>query len=233
MDNGEQKLLRNRTTLYLLLGAAASLLIPLLGVLYLRFIDDAAPASGNSVNAFARRDGQVERIRAAAAPAPAAPRPPNGKPTVTAETATDSSGRPQAPASDSLGFIRGGSDYYQQAQARPPAEPAPAPAAAPAEPPTPPRKPAKPSARTFAQPKLNSTGARGSFYNFGGKQPFAGGSGGLTQHNQAPGTPPSGVPDVGAMLKSVPGAGSGAPAGMPDVGDMLKSVPGYSDPGQK
>jgi len=232
-DSTEHVIERNRRTFYLLLGGAASLLIPLLGVLYIRLTESSALPGGATSHAFAHREAQADRIRAAATPAPPVPMAP--------APGTAGGAPVQTTAGDSLGFVKGGSEYYPTEPATPVAAPqqteAPPPVAK-ADPPQDDaaanKKPIKPGPKPFQQPKLQGSKFGGGFSNgFSGNKQFGVGGrnqpqGGMPQQGQQ--LPPGGMPDVSGMLKNISGAGGAAGAGkqqgMPDVGSMLQGITG-------
>ncbi|HAM35474.1 MAG TPA: hypothetical protein DEB40_04295 [Elusimicrobia bacterium] len=214
-DSEERHILRNRRSLLILLAGAASLLIPLLGVVYLRITESPGPfIPGNAAHGFARRQTQADRIRVPVAPAMPVPMeqaPPAGRPAPAA---------PQPAGTDSLGFVKAGSEYYPPPPAQPPAARPSAP-----EPKAPPKKasvakakPKKTAPKRFVQPKLQNSGARGSFSDFKANKPLGAG--------QAPGAPSGDVPDVGSMLGDIPGVNDPQKTGGIDVGGMLQGIPG-------
>lgn len=140
---------RRKRTIWLLIGGAASLLLPLLGALYLRWSEDAAPPSaGSRQDVFQHRGQDNSKIvptRNVVVP-PVVQSPPVSAP------ALDS--RP--PAESSLDFIKPAAELEPKppsakAAAAPPAPEAPAArtAAAPA-----PKKAAQTGPKAFVMPKL-------------------------------------------------------------------------------
>ncbi len=149
-----QEVERRKRTMWLLIGGAASLLLPLLGALYMRWREDATPPSaGHRSDVFQRRDQDNSKItptRTVVVPPVIAP-PPSSAP------ALDS--RP--PAESSLDFIKPAAELEPvpasaktaaTVPARTAAVPAPAPAAAPA-----PKRAAAPAPKAFVMPKLHPT----------------------------------------------------------------------------
>lgn len=222
-----KELERKRRTLYLMIGGAASLILPLLGALYIRMSDTQVKGPGGSGGAiFARRgvDGSpqlkvVPVLSAAPAAGSSAPSP------APIRQAAESQ------AGGSLGFIRGGSDYSDN-KAAPPAPAAAAPqkteaAPAPAAPEQKetqipqPKTTAKAAARPVNAPKLKPTKG----FNTWGKP----GSGAKKNQN---GEEQSGAaPDMGEMMKKMGGGAGGAPGGMPDIGAMMKNMGGGASGG--
>ena len=181
---------RRRRTLYLLLGCALSLLIPLLIVLYIRMSESPAAGPGTVRPDFAPRQNWREKVRPAEIPAPMAK-------------------SPTAPAGDSLGFIKGGSEYSQPRPAPPPSQVTAAPPAK--KPAAPAKKQASPAPSSVANPKIHPS-------RFGNlpAPPALGGSPAKNPAGQAP----SGVPDINALLKNIPGA---AGAGAPDTSNVKQN----------
>jgi len=204
---------RRRRTAYLIVGGVLSLLLPLLGALYLK-LSETAPPAGNvdAAAVFAHRDGPAPRLLPAAAPA--APGQPAAAPPVPGPA-------PSAPGSESgLSMVRGGQDYYQEPQ--PPPQPAPAkaaPAPAPAPKPIPQPKAVEAPASSFSFAKLKPVSGFGSWFSKGQGSPAAG------QKPAGPG------PDIGALMNSMRGSGGSgaapAPAApaAPDISALLKNLP--------
>lgn len=214
---------RKKRTLVLLVGGALSLLLPLLGVLYLKVTDSTAAAnvSGSGI-AFDRRDPrEAPRLAPAGLPGAgvAAVKPGNG----------ESSLGMVVPAED---LAREAQPQQQQAAPAPPPPP-PAPEKSVAE--IQPRQaPAKKEPKFFNRPSLQqspfstTSGKVGSGFAGRGGGKFAGGVNGPQAAPGAGGmpggAPPGGMPDIGAMMQGA-GAGGGA-GGAPDVSQMLKGIPG-------
>ena len=205
-DSEDPVIQRNRRTLYLIMAGAASLLIPLLGVLYIRMGDTPATMTpGNIPHAFARRATQADRIKAASTPAPPVSMVPVAGPAATAR-APGTQAAPSASGGDSLGFIKGGAEYFPSEEPRPAAAPAQAETAPPAAKTeeadaATKKKPAKPGPKPFVQPKLQATGSGGTFRNLRGNKQLSPGA-----PNPAQGAmPPGGIPDVGSILQGIPG----------------------------
>lgn len=188
---------RRKRTVWLIAGGAASLLLPLLGAVYLHVSSTAGAAGPSGRNdVFEHRDAGDKRLVPSQAAVPvsalAAP-PPSSLPAAGGQT--------QSAAGSSLDFIKPGAEMSSKfgdapkaatatAAAPPPpvvAAPAPAPAAA--------KAPAKKGKKDFSMPKLQPT--RG-FSSMGGKGSAAG----------AKGAAPGGAPGAGAdsqdMLKNLP-----------------------------
>lgn len=212
---------RRKKTLLLMVGGALSLLLPLLGVAYLK-LKDARVANGpqKGSEVFERREADDAKIVLAGSNAPQAfAAPDTSMPALTATQGFSGTSAPSAPLpsggrgpaaaaaamGSSLDFIRGA----DAAKTEPPAVSAQAPAAAPApaaaeleeEEPKPVAK-AKPGKKAFVMPKLNPT--RG----------FSGALGGKKNASSADG-PPDLPPD---MMDSIPGMDN------PDVQKALKKV---------
>lgn len=185
---------RKRRTVYLVVGGALSLLLPLLGALYLKLSETPLPPGGVDASAvFARREGPAPRVQPASTPAA-----PKG-----------SAPASPAPGSDSgLSMVRGGQDYYQEPQP-PAAAPAPAkaaPAPAPAPKPIPQPKPAPAPAPSFSFAKLKPTSGIEvkSWFSGSKAQPPAAPA-------QMPAAAGQAAPDINALLKSLPQAAGQAP----------------------
>jgi hypothetical protein len=148
----------------------------------------------------------------------------------------------EAAPKGSLGFLRGGQDYYHDKPAASPADKSEPPASG-QNPPAadqnqaaPPsaqaqaaaKATAKPGLKSFSMPKLKPTSDATDFRSRSG----LGQGGGAQAGGAPPGTPAgAGMPDMGAMMKGMTGGagGAGAPpgaAGMPDMGAMMKGMAG-------
>ncbi len=205
-DPENQEAERRRRTVYLLLGGALSLLIPLLIVLYLHISESPAAGSGTNHPGFVTRKNWGEKIKPAVTPAPMAK-------------------SLAAPAGDSLGFIKGSPEYYPPAQARQTSLPANPEAAAhkQAAPPAPKsattaQKQATPGYKPFTQPKLHLS-------NSGLGNPTQIRPGQMPPGLQT-GQMPPGMPDMNALLKNIPGAGATGTSGTPDINKLLQGVSG-------
>ncbi|MBI3288720.1 MAG: hypothetical protein HYZ74_04300 [Elusimicrobia bacterium] len=139
---------RRKRTAWLFAGGAASLLLPLMGVIYVRLSESSANRGPNSAVMFDRREAGERKIN----------------PTQTVAIVNPALvGDPKASpdSGSSLNFVKGSGDYFQEKATEtakaPPAPPEPAPAAA--EPaPTPPVKAAvaakKGGKKPFIAPRL-------------------------------------------------------------------------------
>jgi hypothetical protein len=192
---------RKKRTYLLLAGGAASLLLPLAGVFYIKISESkAARAPGQAASVFDRREGgdakvvitQTVTINPAVSAASSLPVP---------------GGTTESPSGSSLDFVKGGSNSYFQdkageapkgstptAAAAPPPEPEPEPKAA----------TAKGGKKAFVMPRLSGTKSMaGSNFKSSGGSPKPGGMAGM-----------AGVAD--------PQSGKGGQ----DMADMLKNIPG-------
>ncbi|MBI3565889.1 MAG: hypothetical protein HY079_11875 [Elusimicrobia bacterium] len=190
---------RRKRTVWLIAGGAASLLLPLLGAVYLHISSTAGGAGPSGRNdVFERRDAGDKRLVPSQAAVPvsalAAP-PPSSLPTAGGQT--------QAAVGSSLDFIKPGAEMSSKfgdspkaatATAAAPAAPPPA-AAAPAPAPAAAKTPAKKGKKEFAMPKLQPT--RG-FSSMGGKGGHAAPAG------AAPAGAPAGGGDAQDLLKNLP-----------------------------
>ena len=229
LTDEERELARNRRTLYLMLGGAASLLLPLLGVAYLKYLDLAQPRHNGTIIAFQRRgaDGMlIPKLTPAAAPAP----PTAGAPLaqVPQLAPRDSSPAPiqgaatGEPAGGSLAFIRGGGDYYHDKAQQAPAAAAPQPAAPPPPAPAPAQRPqpapapkavartrSKPEPRPFTMPHLHTINTS-NYGSFADRQAAgAAGAQNLTPQQMAA---------LAAQARQQQGGGFGSSGGMPALG---------------
>lgn len=165
--NDPEEAARHKKTLLLLIGGAASLVLPLLGILYLRWSENqVAPKQADAQGVFQQREGE-RRISLPSAPAMSAAVAMPAPSAAPSASATPLPGAKSAEGSGSLGFIKPSDDYYNK-PAQPTPEPKkeePKPATAPPEEPKPTRKTAKtkPSKKPFAMPKLNTTKGFTSF----------------------------------------------------------------------
>jgi hypothetical protein len=217
----EEEAARKKKTLLLLAGGAVSLILPLLGVLYLRWKDTRQAPKQHEAAVFQQREGAERRITPPSSPAmaaavvltqpaavPAAPAPGQGSLPLPSSDGKASTG------GGSLGFIKGSDDYYsekkkEEAKAEPPKE---GPKAAPAEEPKPaPAKStakAKPGKKPFVMPRLQPGKGFTCF-----KRPGQ-------QQQEAP-SGEDGPADMQEMLKDIPGG-----ANNPDVQKYLKQQGG-------
>jgi hypothetical protein len=167
VDIDPEEAARKKKTVLLLVGGAVSLILPLAGVLYLRWKDTKAAPKQAEAAVFQQREGAERRITVAAAPAmsaavalaqPASLPPPTAGggslPMPPVEGKSSGGG--------SLGFIKPTGDYYAEKKEEPKPEPKAeevkaAPAAA-EEPKKAPAKTAKtkPGKKPFYMPKLNT-----------------------------------------------------------------------------
>ncbi|MDE2040337.1 MAG: hypothetical protein KGO96_09635 [Elusimicrobia bacterium] len=178
----ERELARGRRTLYLIIAAAASLLLPLLGVLYLWWSGNRSVPPADPSLIFARRDAAAGDALKPAGPIAA---PPISAPRLT---------KP----GNSLSFVRGDQDYDRKPPAR---AAAPKTAARPAKPRSPSPKPlaASKNNKPFVTPHLR-----------GVSSPPPGGApaiGSLLQKLQN--NPQGGASDVGKLLQGLPSGASG------------------------
>lgn len=153
---------RKKRTIWLMVGGAASLILPLLGVAYLHWssISRAQGPSGRN-DVFERRDGGEKRLTPSqtAVPVSALASPPPSPLTA--------GGRTGQPSGSSLDFIKPNGELAAKVAEPPKAATAPAPAAAPAaaatETPAPAKAASKKGKKEFSMPKLQPS--RG-FTNF-------------------------------------------------------------------
>lgn len=212
MPTPEQEVLdaRRKRTVWLLAGGAASLILPLLGVLYMRMNEAKTARPPDSSVTFERREKGEEKVNVSQTVTIVAP-PSAGNPAQSSlPVAGGMTVTPAPGGGSSLDFVKGGANnsYYQDKAAAPPPS---APAAA--APPAPPPPVAEPAAKTVAQkggkkafnmPKLQGTK---SFSSFKGASPK-----------------PTGAP-MGMTGVADPQSGKGGH----DMADMLKGVPGGVD----
>jgi hypothetical protein len=162
----EEEAARKKKTLLLLVGGAFSLILPLAGVLYLRWKENKAVPKQTDAAVFQQREGAERRITVAAAPAmsAAALAQPASLPPHTA----GSGGLPMPPVEGksagggSLGFIKPTGDYYAEKKEEPKPEPkkeepsaAPAPAEEVKKAPAKTAK-TKPGKKPFVMPRLQT-----------------------------------------------------------------------------
>jgi len=207
MDAKEESVKRSRITLYLLLAGGTILMIPLLVLLHIHAKEASSGGPDAAAHPFAHRENLADRIKAAPTPAPP----------MQAQNAS------QGRATDSLGFVKGGSDYL-------PAEKTSTETATPAAPPTPAPKPevaknaASPKSKSktksgpkpFMQPRLQGTKFSS---NFKGKGFGAAGQRG-GKMGQMPGG--AGMPDMSGMMPGTGGAAGGA--SMPDMSKLMQGM---------
>jgi hypothetical protein len=211
MATPEQEVLdaRRKRTIWLLAGGAVSLILPLLGVLYMRMTEAKTARPPDSSVMFDRREKGEEKVNVSQTVTIVAPAAANG-PASSLPVAGGMTVTPAPGSGSSLDFVKGGANnqYYQDKAAAPPAAPAAAPPAAP-PPPAPPEPAHKAVAqkggkKAFNMPKLQGTK---SFSSFKGASPK-----------------PTGAP-AGMTGVADPQAGKGGG----DMAEMLKNVPGGAD----
>ncbi len=206
---------RRKKTLMLLAGGAVSLVLPLLGILYMRWNESRGIAKQSAAaEVFQAREGERRIVPSNApamaaavalgAPAQAPSSPPAGMMTPLPSGASGGQG------GGSLGFIKPSDDYFKdkpaeapapkKEEAAPPPPPAEEPKAAPAK-----TAKTKPGKKAFAMPKLNTTKG---FTSFKRNQPGAAAEEG--------GGDDASPADMAEMLKSIPGG-----ANNPDVQKYL------------
>lgn len=211
MSSPEQEVLdgRRKRTIWLMAAGAASLVLPLLGVLYMRMSEAKGTRPPDSSVMFDRREKGETKVNVSQAVtivAPAAQTGASSLPVAGGMTAV-----PVPGGGSSLDFVKGGASnaYFQDKDksAAPPAE------AAPPPPPPPvagPSGPIEPAAKTVAQkggkkafnmPKLQGTK---QISNFKGASPKPTGA-------------PSGMTGVADPQAGKDGG---------DMADLLKNVPG-------
>ncbi|MDP3543794.1 MAG: hypothetical protein Q8T11_15105 [Elusimicrobiota bacterium] len=220
MPTPEQEALdiRRKRTIWLMAGGAASLILPLLGVLYMRMSEAKSARPPDSSVMFDRREKGEEKVnitQTVVAPAALAASGASSLPIAGGMTVTPAPG-----SGSSLDFVKGGasSSYFKEKGAEPPAAAAPPPAPAPE--PSGPIEPApktvskKGGQKAFNMPKLQGTK---QFSTFKGSSPKpTGAPGGMT----GVADPQSGKDgdDMAELLKNVPGG-----ANNPEVQKYLKS----------
>ncbi len=189
---------RNKLTILLLAGGAVSLVLPLLGIVYIRMEEAKTARTPNSSLMFDRHENIESK---------------------TNVLQTVASGRTPAPApASSLDFLKGGANsaYFQDKPAAAPAAStptAPAPAADPAPEPAPKTVAKKGGKKEFNRPKLQGTQG---FSTFSGSSPKPTGGQGLNGVADPQAGKVGG--DMADLLKNVPGG-----ADNPDVQKYLKS----------
>ncbi|MBI5247820.1 MAG: hypothetical protein HY923_11645 [Elusimicrobia bacterium] len=207
MDTPEQEVQegRKKRTVLLLAGGAASLLLPLLGVVYIKMGESKAARVPNASVMFDRREGGEAKVNvsqtvtinsAVAVPAGQSSLPVAGQ-----------AGMTPVGGGSSLDMVKGSNSYYQDKPAEAPKASTPTVApAAPAPAPAPELKATakKGGQKSFTMPKLQGTKSISN--NFTQKSPKPTGGQGMT-----------GVAD--------PQAGKGGG----DMKDMLKNIPGGID----
>jgi hypothetical protein len=209
---------RNKRTILLLAGGAFSLVLPLLGIVYLRMSESKTARAPDSSVMFDRRgngDAKVNVSQTVSIVNPAAATPPPGAsslPIAGGQTVTT------APGGSSLDFVKGGANntYYQDKPAAAPAASTPTVAAAAAAPeaaPAPKTVAKKGGKKAFNMPKLQGTKG---FSTFKGSSPKPTGGKGMT--GVADPQAGKGGGDMADMLKGVPGG-----ANNPEVQKYLKS----------
>lgn len=219
MGSPEQEVLdaRKKRTILLLAGGAASLVLPLLGVVYIRLSEAKTARPPDSSVMFDRRENGDAKVNVSQTVTIMPPASPGGPGTSSLPIA---GGPTVTMTGSSLDFVKGGASpgagYYGEKQAAPAASTQPAapsgPIAAAPEPEAEPKTVAKKGGKkAFNIPKLQGTKG---FSSFKGKSPKPTGGAGLT----GVADPQAGGGDMEDLLKNVPGG-----ADNPEVQKYLKS----------
>lgn len=225
MSTPEQEVLdaRKKRTVLLLAGGAASLVLPLLGVVYIKMSEAKTARPPDSSVMFDRRESGDAKVNISQTVTIINPAASAGGPGASSLPVAGGPTMVPAPGSgSSLDFVKGGASnsYFQDKPAAPaastqaaPAAPAAAPEAAPEE--AAPRTAAakKGGKKAFNMPKLQ--GVKG-FSSFKGASPKPTGGGGMTGVSDPQAGKGGG--DMAEMLKNVPGGASN-----PEVQKYLKS----------
>lgn len=205
---------RKKRTVLLLAGGAASLILPLLGVVYIRVSESKTARAPNGSVMFDRRESGEEKINVTQTvtiiPPSAASPAESSLPVAGGVTMTP------APGSSSLDFVKGGENSYfpdKKAPAVAPSTPAVSGPIVAEEPEPEPKVAAKKGGKkTFVMPKLQGTK---SFSSFKGTSPKPTGGKGVAGVAAPAG---KGDGDIAEMLKNVPGG-----VNNPEVQKFLKS----------
>ncbi|HAZ08928.1 MAG TPA: hypothetical protein DCZ01_10500 [Elusimicrobia bacterium] len=196
-DDHEQT--RKKRTVWLLAGGAVCLLLPLMGVIYLKWSEASSvrgPSGRNDL--FERREGSERKITPSQTAVPSNISAPS--------SARRATGRAESPAGSSLDFIKMTDDMKAKAPEPPKAETPAAPA------PTPPPAPAvkakttpKQTKKNFSAPKLQPTRGFSGFKGGNGPQTApVGQEGGQDMQELLKNLPPGAEnnPEVQKYLKS-------------------------------
>jgi len=221
MSTPEQEVLdaRKKRTVLLLAGGAASLVLPLIGVVYLRLSEAKTARPPDSSVMFDRREAGDAKVNISQTVTIIPPASPGGPGTSSLPVA---GGPTVTTTGSSLDFVKGGatpgSGYYGEKQAAPAASTQPAPAASaavsgPVEEAEPKIVAKKGGKKAFNIPKLQGTKG---FNSFKGKSPKPTGGAGMT--GVADPQAGKGGGDMDELLKNVPGG-----ANNPEVQKYLKS----------
>jgi hypothetical protein len=201
-EHDAQESERRKKTMWLLIGGAASLLLPLLGALYMRWAENAAPASaGNRSDVFQRRDQDDSKVvptRTVVVPPMAAP-PPSAPALGSAP-----------PAESSLDFIKPAEELEAKPAPAKAAAAAPAAKTAAAPPPSPVAKTrAKSVRKAFTMPKLQPTRGFTKFGSSGSSAQGQGSSGGQSAQDMLKNLPPGAAnnPEIQKYLQQQQGQG--------------------------
>ncbi len=210
---------RKKRTILLLAGGAASLVLPLLGVVYIKMSEAKTARPPDSSVMFDRRENGEAKVNVSQTVTIINPSGPAGSaasslPVAGGQTVTT------APGGSSLDFVKGGANntYYQDkaAAAAPPAastRTAVTPVVVPEPEPEPKTVAKKGGKKAFSMPKLQGTKG---FSSFKGASPKPTGGTGMTGVADPQAGKDGG--DMAEMLKSVPGG-----ANNPEVQKYLKS----------
>lgn len=206
---------RSKRTIWLMAGAAVSLILPLLGIVYIK-MNEAKTARTPSSVMFDRRESGESKISITQAVTILNPATRTGSAASPLPVKGGQMAPPPAPGGSSLDFVKGGANnaYFQDKTVSPAAS-TPSAAAAPAPEPEPAPKTAakKGGKKAFNMPKLQ--GVKG-FSSFKGASPKANRGRGVT--DVAAPQAGNGDADMTDMLKNMPGG-----VNNPEVQKYLKS----------
>ncbi len=206
---------RNKRTLVLMAGGAVSLILPLLGVVYIKMTENKAARTPSASVAFDHREGGESKVNVSQTVTVNAGMPAAGQSSLPV---AGQAGMTPAPGSSSLDFVKGNNTYFQEKTAEAPkaSTPTAPPVAAPEPAPAPKAETTKKNGKkAFNSPKLSGTK---TFSNFKASSPKPTGGQGMNGVADPQAGKGGGMAD---MLKNVPGG-----IDNPDVQKLLKSKKG-------
>lgn len=205
---------RRKRTILLLAGGAASLVLPLLGIIYIRMSEAKTTRAPDSTVMFDRRGNGESKIDVSQTAAVVNTAPATGFGASSLPAAGGTTMTPAPGSGSSLDFVKGGANnaYFQDKPAAAPAAPA-APAAAPDPAPAAKTADKKGGKKAFNRPKLQGTTSISSFSGSSPKPTGGQGMAGVADPQAG-----KGGGDMAEMLKNVPGG-----ANNPEVQKYLKS----------
>lgn len=202
---------RNKRTVLLMAGGAFSLILPLLGVVYIRMTESKAARAPSANVAFDHREGGEAKVNVTQT---VTVNPGMPASTQSSLPVAGQAGMTPAPGASSLDFVKGNNTYFQDKPAEAPkaSTPTAPPAPVAAEPAPAPKETKKPGKKAFNSPKLTGTKSFSNFHSSSPKPTGGQGIGGVADPQSGKGG------NMADLLKNVPGG-----ADNPEVQKLMKS----------